>query len=53
MSGARTPGTGLPKPERKTLSTNPSAARDADETAQQRAQAEQFSVDVDAPEWST
>ncbi|WP_227379971.1 hypothetical protein [Haladaptatus halobius] len=31
------------------MSTNPSAARDAAETAQKRAQAEQFSFDVDAP----
>ncbi|WP_227377589.1 SWIM zinc finger family protein [Haladaptatus halobius] len=31
------------------MSTNPSAARDAAETAQKRAQAEQFSFNVDAP----
>jgi hypothetical protein len=33
----------------KTMSTKQSAAREPDETAQKRAQAEQFSFDVDAP----
>jgi hypothetical protein len=37
----------LPNPE-KTMSTKQSATRDVDEAAQKRAQAEQFSFDVDA-----
>ena len=41
------PGTGL-LIHVKTMSTKPSAALDADETAQQRAQAEQFAFDLNA-----
>jgi hypothetical protein len=35
------------------MSTNPSAARDAAETAQKHAQAEQFTFDIDARDSST
>ncbi|WP_227377814.1 hypothetical protein [Haladaptatus halobius] len=34
---------------RKTIQTEPSATLEADETAQQRAQAEQFAFDVNVP----
>ncbi len=46
--GAVTPGTGLLYPV-KTMSTKSPSELEADETAQNRAQAEQFAFDVDAP----
>ena len=46
--GAGTPGTGLPI-HGKTMSTKTPSELEADETAQKRAQWEQFSFDVDAP----
>jgi hypothetical protein len=48
VPGAVTPGTGLLYPV-KTMSTNPSAGLEPAETAQKRAQAEQFFFDVQAP----
>jgi hypothetical protein len=46
---ASIPSTSLLVQGRKTISTKQTAARDADETTQNRAQTEQFVFDVDAP----